>query len=106
MCSILTRVRRRPLLRMEVETKGFGVLRNSLTQFRQINVDPDAYMQHFNKYEETTLIADGGGGKKFRGLTEFTSTERETFSRINEVHVLLPHEIEGLALHTKRVDGI
>lgn len=73
----------------------------------QIIVDPEAYMQHSEAHETRhqdpiTPIADGGGGKKFRGLTEFTPSNSETFSRINDVYVLLPRRIEGLGLKTKR----
>lgn len=73
----------------------------------QIIVDPEAYMQHSGAHETQrqdpiTPIADGGGGKKFRGLTEFTPSDSATFSRIKEVYVLLPRRIEGLGLKTKR----
>ena len=71
----------------------------------QIIVDPEAYMQYSSERENRNLInhiADGGGGKKFRGLTDFTLSNSETFSRIKEVYVLLPRRIEGLGLKTKK----
>lgn len=70
----------------------------------QIIVDPEAYMQYYNhgRAQDLNPIADGGGGKKFRGLTDFTLSNSETFSRINEVYVLLPRNIQGLGLKTKQ----
>ena len=69
----------------------------------QIIIDPVAYMQNFSEREflALDLVADGGGGKKFRGLTDFSRSDSET-SRINEVYVLLPRSIEGLGLKTKK----
>jgi hypothetical protein len=79
----------------------------------QIIIDPEAYMQNSLKAEvrrETVILrerkefvfADGGGGKKFRGFTDFPLSNSETFSRINEVYVLLPSTIQGLGLKTKK----
>lgn len=70
----------------------------------QIIVDPEAYTQYSNRHDDQNLnpIVDGGGGKKFRGLTDFKLSNSERFSRINEVHVLLPRRIEGLGLKTKK----
>ena len=63
-------------------------------------------MQYSTNLHDETLhpypIVDGGGGKKFRGLTDFTASNSEKFSRINEVYVLLPRRIEGFGLKTKR----
>lgn len=72
----------------------------------QIIIDPEAYMQYSTSPYDETLhpypIVDGGGGKKFRGLTDFTASNSENFSRVNEVYVLLPRRIEGFGLKTKR----
>jgi hypothetical protein len=70
----------------------------------QIIVDPEAYIQYWFEYRELRLdpIADGGGGQRFRNLTNFTPSNSETFPRIREVYILLPRWIEGFGLKTKK----
>jgi hypothetical protein len=72
----------------------------------QIIVDPETFMQHANvtydEYVRLEPIVDGGGGHKFRDITDFSPATSETFSRVSEVYVLLPRRIEGFGLKTKR----
>jgi hypothetical protein len=78
----------------------------------QIIVDPEAYRQYVaeeSRYSwlytappAPAQIFDGGGGKRFGGMVEFDPAHAESFSRFQELCLLLPRRTEGFALRTKK----